>query len=107
MLATAGFVAAPPAAAEITAACPWTQGYPPADLNPTQQIDYAETTATVRVGPYGACTATNSYAPGQSLTVNCYVTNSYGNTWSYIRGSGWVWDANLRYGGAGALCKFP
>ncbi|MFF9851212.1 hypothetical protein [Streptomyces litmocidini] len=43
---------------------------------------------------------------GTAITVNCCITNSYGNTWSYVRGSGWVYDGNLRNGGSTHPCRF-
>lgn len=114
-LTTAGTLAAPAAvAAENTpggssgaaAACPWNQGAPPANLNPYRTKDYAAVSAPVRVGPYGACGQVGTLPVNSSVTVDCYVTNSYGNTWSYIHGYGWVWDSNLVNGGSPDRCRF-
>ncbi|MFG2131622.1 hypothetical protein ACGFNV_27910 [Streptomyces sp. NPDC048751] len=113
-LTTLGTLAAPTAvAAEHTAdapaaaaACPWSQGAPPSNLNPYRTTDYAAGNAPVRMGPYGVCDQVTSIPSGSSVTVNCYVTNSYGNTWSYVRGSGWIYDANLRNGGSPYPCQF-
>lgn len=113
-LTTLGTLAAPTAvAAEHTAgapaaaaACPWDQGAPPANLNPYRTKDYAAVNAPVRMGPYGACTSVGTLPVNSSVTVDCYVTNSYGHTWSYIHGYGWVWDSNLRNGGSPNACRF-
>ncbi|MER7521025.1 hypothetical protein [Streptomyces sp. NPDC126499] len=86
--------------------CPWYQGAPPSNLNPYSSTDYAVGSAPIRVGPYGSCTAVSTKPSGTAITVNCYITNSYGNTWSYIRGSGWVYDGNLRNGGSTHPCRF-
>ncbi|MCX2180904.1 hypothetical protein KV205_10225 [Streptomyces sp. SKN60] len=107
LAAPAVVVAAPAEAAEAAAtACPWSQGAPPSNLNPYSSTDYAAGSAPIRVGPYGACTAVTTKPSGTAITVNCYVTNSYGNTWSYVRGSGWVYDGNLRNGGSTHPCRF-
>ncbi|MFI6286018.1 hypothetical protein ACIBCM_14875 [Streptomyces sp. NPDC051018] len=111
VLLVAGALAGVPATAAAStgtsaaaAACPTAA--PPSNLNPWRQTDYAVRTAPVRMGPYGECRPVGSYAAGQAVTGNCYTTNSYGNTWSYIRGYGWIWDEHLRYRGATNPCRF-
>ncbi|WP_225804031.1 hypothetical protein [Streptomyces sp. NK15101] len=106
LLAVPAAVAAPAEAAPPAADCPWYQGAPPSSLNPYSSTDYAAGSAPIRVGPYDACTAVSTKPSGTAITVNCYVTNSYGNTWSYVRGSGWVYDGNLRNGGSPHPCRF-
>ncbi|CAL9628808.1 MULTISPECIES: hypothetical protein [Streptomyces] len=97
---------AAPEAVTAAQACSWDRGAPPSNLNPYSTTDRAADTAPVRMGPYGDCTKVTSYSAGTSVPVNCYVTNSYGNTWSYVRGSGWVWDAHLSNGGSPHPCRF-
>ncbi|MFF0450203.1 hypothetical protein ACFYT4_28090 [Streptomyces sp. NPDC004609] len=114
VLLVAGAIAGVPATAAAStgaatgplaaAACPTAA--PPANLNPWRETDYALRTAPVRMGPYGECRSVGSYSAGQAVTVNCYTTNSHGNTWSYIRGYGWIWDDHLRYRGANNRCIF-
>ncbi|BAU85098.1 hypothetical protein SLA_4210 [Streptomyces laurentii] len=107
-LAAVGLLGAPAAhaAPSAAAACPWTQGAPASNLNPYSQTDYASGNAPVRMGPYGECGSVGTIPSGGSVSVNCYVTNSFGNTWSYIRGYGWIWDNNLRNGGSTHPCRF-
>lgn len=111
-LTTVGTLAVPAAAAAentttgTAAACPWDRGAPSADLNPYRTKDYAAVSAPVRMGPYGACDSVGTLPVNSSVTVDCYVTNSYGNTWSYIHGYGWVWDSNLKNNGSPNACRF-
>ncbi|MEV5177823.1 hypothetical protein AB0L10_44045 [Streptomyces flaveolus] len=65
----------------------------------------------LRKGPYGACDVVLRLGPGWSLDVACYVTNDYGNTWSYAHfnnGStrywGYIYDANLQGNGSSKRC---
>ncbi|MFI5530280.1 hypothetical protein ACIA8O_17230 [Kitasatospora sp. NPDC051853] len=63
--------------------------------------------APVRTGPYGACTAVGWYSQGVQVDYDCYSVNEYGNTWTYVRGpagSGWIYDANLSNGGSTVRC---
>ncbi|QIQ06042.1 hypothetical protein [Streptomyces liangshanensis] len=110
LLTAAGSLGAPAVAvtgaAGAAAACPWNLNAPTASLNPYSTADTVSATATVRKGPYGECDPVTSYPPGRSIVVRCYVANSFGNTWSYIAGSGWVWDANLANGGSPYYCQF-
>ncbi|MFK3985649.1 hypothetical protein ACI2K4_35460 [Micromonospora sp. NPDC050397] len=56
--------------------------------------------ATFRPAPYAECGA-SSYAPsGTRVYYHCYVYNSYGNKWWWVRvaessQSGWVYDGNI------------
>ncbi|GIF13974.1 hypothetical protein FHX34_105472 [Actinoplanes teichomyceticus] len=66
-------------------------------------------TAPARTGPYGQCTEVGTIAQETFVLYDCYVTNGYGNTWTWVRSEegrslGWVWDKNLQYGGAGERC---
>ncbi|MFE6101038.1 hypothetical protein ACFVQ4_13835 [Streptomyces laurentii] len=106
LLGTPAAHAAPTATAPVAAACPWTKGAPASNLNPYSETDYASGSAPVRKGPYGECDPVGTIPSGGSVSVNCYVTNSYGNTWSYIRGYGWIYDGNLRNGGSTHPCRF-
>ncbi|NYI03761.1 hypothetical protein [Allostreptomyces psammosilenae] len=108
LLAAASGIAVPTTAtaANSAADCPWTQGAPTRAQNPYEQTDYTIDETPLRVGPYGACDQIYTYAPGEPVTVRCYVTNSYGNTWSYIPGSGWVWDEHLENYGSPHRCVF-
>ncbi|OEJ93141.1 hypothetical protein [Streptomyces thermolilacinus] len=63
-------------AAAPAADCPWHQGAPPSNLNPYSSTDYAASSAPIRVGSYGACTAVSTEPSGPAITVNCYITNS-------------------------------
>ncbi|GGU11306.1 hypothetical protein GCM10010272_65570 [Streptomyces lateritius] len=65
----------------------------------------------IRTGPYGQCDVVARLGPGSFVDVACYVTNDYGNTWSYAhindgtrRYWGYIYDASLEGGGAGARC---
>jgi hypothetical protein len=110
LLTAVGTFGAPAAASATTAGaaatCPWTQGAPTSSLNPYSSTDYTVDTTPARVGPYEACYPASTYPAGTRLTVNCYVSNSYGNTWSYIRGTGWVFDEHLSNYGSPYPCRF-
>ncbi len=53
------------------------------------------------IGPYSACSTTGFVAAhGDRLRLWCYVTNSYGNEWTYVQDTvndryGWISDANF------------
>jgi hypothetical protein len=70
-------------------------------------IDTTVDSTPARTGPYQACRQVATIPANSSLYVLCYVTNSYGNTWSYewLRGF-WVYDAHYLDGGAGTRCVF-
>ncbi|MFE9387915.1 SH3 domain-containing protein [Streptomyces sp. NPDC006784] len=66
--------------------------------------------APVRKGPYGDCSATRWLYTDDApmIDYHCYVTNSYGNTWTYVRVQtgtlsdyGWIYDGNLPSNGSG------
>lgn len=67
----------------------------------------------MRTGQYSQCpVAANGNAWGQPvhlLDYHCYTTNSYGNTWTYLRNisngvSAWVYDGHLLDGGSTVRC---
>ncbi|WP_129839970.1 hypothetical protein [Streptomyces sp. RFCAC02] len=97
----AGAVVAVPAGAQA-AACP-TQA-PPANLNPWSGTDRAVDETPVRKGPSAQCLQVGTYYEGDDVTVNCYVVNAAGRSWSYIRGYGWVRDTHLLDHGATHEC---
>ena len=59
------------------------------------------------IGPYSACATTGfTAAHGDQLRLWCYVTNAYGNEWTYVQDTvsdkyGWISDSNF-LGGVGA-----
>jgi hypothetical protein len=65
--------------------------------------------AAVHTGPYGACTTVGHVSQGTTVYYDCYVTNDYGNTWTWIRDAngsslGWIWDEYLDDYGASEPC---
>ncbi|MEU3654389.1 hypothetical protein AB0E67_16455 [Streptomyces sp. NPDC032161] len=100
-------ISAPGATATATlpaASC--SQAAPPSNHNPYSTTHTVLDPAPLRTAPYEKCTLLKTYAAGGSLTVNCYIVNDYGNTWSYVRGAGWVWDKHLSAGGSPHACVF-
>jgi hypothetical protein len=70
---------------------------------------YSNGTYALKAGPYAACGNTGQTYAGTYLYYHCYVTNEYGNSWTYARiagtnTEGWFSDANLNNGGATAHC---
>jgi hypothetical protein len=59
----------------------------------------------VHKGPYGACTVLGYIGPRNTgVRYDCFVWNSYGNTWTHITGMGWVYDQYLDDGGSTEPC---
>ncbi|MFG2292080.1 hypothetical protein [Streptomyces sp. NPDC048603] len=83
-----------------------SQAAPARQDNPYTTTHTAVNAAPLRMGPYGTCHKLQTYAQGSSITVRCYITNSYGNTWSYEPGAGWIWDGHLSGGGSPYPCVF-
>ncbi|MFD5628554.1 MULTISPECIES: hypothetical protein, partial [unclassified Streptomyces] len=68
--------------------------------NPDAGAGYSTGTYALKAGPYAACGNTGQTYNGTYLYYHCYVTNDYGNTWTWARISGsstegWISDANL------------
>ncbi|MEU7481942.1 hypothetical protein AB0A63_38635 [Lentzea sp. NPDC042327] len=60
-------------------------------------------------GPYSGCSIDGYVDNTVNLHYHCYVTNSAGNTWTWVRVvdqpvAGWVWDENLVGGGSAVRC---
>lgn len=107
--ALAGVLTAAPAqAAPAAATCSgWGSG-----IGFYDEYDITEGASTpIRRGPYGKCTADVVLPAGSSVDISCYVTNDYGNTWTYVhfhspygRKYGWIYDGNLQGNGSHTLC---
>lgn len=93
-------------AATALPAATCSQAAPTAAENPYSTVHTALDAAPLRVAPYEKCTRLQTYAAGSSIRVSCYIVNDYGNTWSYVRGAGWVWDNHLSGGGSPHPCVF-
>ncbi|WP_431977393.1 SH3 domain-containing protein [Micromonospora haikouensis] len=81
--------------------------WPHANLDPGK--GKATTKAAVHTGPYGDCTVTGYLYTGDPVTFDCYVTNSYGNRWTWVRdvagnSIGWVYNEYLNPKGATWSC---
>jgi hypothetical protein len=65
-------------------------------------------TDPVHNGPYGDCPVNFTVTPSVTLSYDCYVTNSFGNTWTHVRNpqgrEGWIVDGYLNDNGSSALC---
>ncbi|POX38465.1 hypothetical protein C3486_22840 [Streptomyces sp. Ru73] len=65
--------------------------------------------AAVHTGPYGDCTTVGYVNKGVKVTYDCYVTNTAGNRWTWIRDTagsslGWIYGKYLDDGGATERC---
>ncbi|MCC8242757.1 hypothetical protein [Saccharothrix luteola] len=70
----------------------------------TGAVRAAAAPAAVHTGPYGACTVVGYLGDGVPIQYDCYVVNSYGNTWTWVHGFGWVFDDYLVGNGAYYPC---
>lgn len=69
----------------------------------------SSTSVAVHTGPYGACSIVAYLSPDTELEYDCYATNDYNNTWTWVRNRdgasiGWVYDAYLSGGGSSKRC---
>ncbi|WBB79772.1 hypothetical protein O7606_27210 [Micromonospora sp. WMMD882] len=65
--------------------------------------------APLRIGPNEGCRASAIEHKGAELIFYCYVTNSSGNTWTFVQNPrvvayGWIWDAHLSGYGSPNRC---
>jgi hypothetical protein len=65
--------------------------------------------ANLKVGPYASCNNVVWMPAGTHVYYWCYISNSYGNTWTYARIAGtqthgWIVDGKLNDNGALARC---
>lgn len=113
--ALAGGLAAAPASAdnsgEISAAITcsgWGTNY---NFNDWDEVKPG-ISAPIRTGPYRECDPVVTLGSGYTMDTSCYVTNDYGNTWSFAhfraangnRYYGWIYDGNLVYNGNANRC---
>ncbi|MFR9723454.1 SH3 domain-containing protein [Streptomyces sp. MS19] len=110
-LVTAGLAGAPAAVAGESGADACTH---PAWSNQdpgTDELRGSETEAPVRSGPNAGC-GTVGYLHYETVSLDCFVVNSAGNTWSHIQFtssigkkiSGWIYDPHLAGNGSGYYC---
>ncbi|MFP1624292.1 hypothetical protein ACLB9X_03540 [Streptomyces sp. 5K101] len=83
-----------------------SQAAPTSADNPYTTTHTALRDAPLRMGPYGECYRLKTYPQGATVEVRCFIVNQYGNTWSYVPGSGWVWDEHLSGNGSPHRCIF-
>lgn len=91
-------VSASPAAAADPAHCKYWGT--PADEYSAGGIDFRDGTA-IRTGPYTDCAIVGRGYPSQGIDVHCFVTNSNGAHWVYVRNlstgkAGWSRDDALQ-----------
>lgn len=107
VMATAAALTATVSATTTATAAPadrCSQAAPTRADNPYTTTHTAVDAAPLRMGPYGECYRLKTYAAGTRIEVRCFVVNEYGNTWSYVPGAGWIWDAHLSGNGSPHRC---
>lgn len=88
---------------------------PLACQNPTPNLDtptngsVISEKAPLRIGPNEGCHASANIHKGATLIYYCYVTNSSGNTWTFVQNPrvmayGWIWDGHLSGHGSPHSC---
>ncbi|MET8762417.1 hypothetical protein [Lentzea sp. NPDC004782] len=65
--------------------------------------------APAHTGPYGDCKVVGSVPEKAKVSYDCYVTNSYGNRWTWVRDQngasiGWIYGRYLSGGGSSVPC---
>ncbi|MEV6964700.1 hypothetical protein AB0M47_06245 [Hamadaea sp. NPDC051192] len=79
------------------------------DKDPAGANEYTEESAPLRTGPYEDCSAITTLPTSTALNYHCFITNSYGNTWTHVKVkgrdlSGWIWDNHLKDNGSPNRC---
>ncbi|MFD5897123.1 MULTISPECIES: hypothetical protein [unclassified Streptomyces] len=97
-----GLAATPATAADAAAVtCSW-----PKPTNTGYTYHEVNDEGPIRKGPYGVCDPVGTGWQGGALQLVCYAANDYGNTWSYVRGIGWMFDDYFDDGGSQERCTY-
>ncbi|MBD0420325.1 hypothetical protein AB0L35_10755 [Streptomyces sp. NPDC052309] len=106
----AGLAVAPASASTSAVTCSGWQNE--GTFESYDQVKEDGRTAPIRTGPYGECAPVITLQGGYFVYIDCYVTNDYGNTWTYVsfksvnerRYYGWIYDDHLVDGGSYERC---
>jgi hypothetical protein len=104
VVAGMAFAAGTPSASANAAAVKCTGWAHSAKDGRTGAVRSGSAPAAVHDGPYGKCDPIGSIGDGVPINYDCYVTNDYGHTWTWVRGHGWVFDDYLVGNGANEPC---
>jgi hypothetical protein len=96
------------AAAPAQAAAPNPCAHPAWSNIDTDTGHVSSGSRPVHNGPYADCPVNYYVGPTVTLSYDCYVFNSFGNTWTHVRDpqgrEGWIVDGYLNDGGSFDEC---